>query len=366
MRLEAMYADYSHEMQGVMKANDVKNLAFFFTDQAAHDATFAPQPAPPTGAVFWAPDPNGNDSVGPRLVMHRSIDNIHYEMTRLVQHEGWHQFNWNHVAEYSPVWLDEGLAVYYSFGVWTGDMTVYGGLLPDYFNMLADGINHPEGPRLKPLIELMAMSDAGWREWQDDHGFWAPYMQSWSVIQFLKHADGGAHQHLLDAYIADLAAGADATDSARAIVDLQDRWGQWLLSLTPTSTHGRYFEAIAAILAGHLARAQLNGQTFESMDAFLAAAYSGELQLGPVGSDTWLPPSVMEECKRTVEYFRDFYAAHGAGTLELALEHTSGVPTARVTISQSNIDVRATAKITDGKVTGVTITHVTPLPQQFD
>ncbi|MCK4601603.1 MAG: hypothetical protein KAU28_04005, partial [Phycisphaerae bacterium] len=353
MRLEHMYADYSRDMADVFTSSNEKAKVFFIGDEQTYAAA---------GGEALGTFRGDNDAVGPRLLLRNPGNLVYIEITSLMQHEGWHQFCWSHVRQYAPIWLDEGLAIYYQFGIWTGDMTICGGIHSVYFDMLADGVSKDH---IKPLDELLAISDEDWRRWQSAEGFWAPYMQSWSVIQFLRHADGGAHKHLLDEYIADIAAGADTTGSARAIADMQDRWSQWLASFTPTSTHDRFFEAIAAILAGHLARAHLNGQTFESMDAFLAAAESGELELGPVGS-TWLPPSVMDECTRSIEFFRHFYAAHGLGTLELELEHTDGLPGARVSVRDCNIDIRATAKLSDGKVDSVQVTHLQPLEQRFE
>jgi len=356
MRLEVLYDEYQRQMCDVFTPSDAKGKVFFIGDK---DEFVRAGGYPNAPGIFRAID----DEVGPRLLVRDPGNALYIHIAQLMQHEGWHQFNWDHVRQYSPIWLDEGLATYFQYGMWTGDMMIYGGLLPDYFNILADGISKQH---LRPLGDLMALDDGAWQYWQSIDGFWAPYMQSWSVIQFLKYADGGAHKHLLDAYIADVAAGADTSASVAAIAAMQDRWSQWLMSIGPTSTHGRFFEAIAAMLAGHLARAQINGQTFESMDAFLAAVDNAELQLGPVGSPTWLPPTVMSECKQMIAYFSKFYAHYGLGTLELELENVEGVPTARVMVRDCGIDIRATAEIVDGKVAGVQITHLQPLPQRFE
>jgi hypothetical protein len=358
MRLEAMYADYSREMQGVMKANGAKNLAFFFVDQTAHDATFAPQPAPPTGAVFWAPDPGLNDPVGPRLVLHRSIDNIHYEMTRLVQHEGWHQFNWNHVAEYSPVWLDEGLAYYYGNGTWTGDRTYYGAITLELYSSLVmqeiPGVAVRDS--LFSLAQLMSLDDNTWAQVKGQLGFWAPNMQAWSLVYFLKHAEGGTHSHLLDAYIADVAAGRDTTDSANAIIALEPQWHAWVMSIQPTTGHAEIFESIAASLATHLARAHLNGQTFASGDDFLNACREGTLNLGPIGSDTWLPPSVMQQTMRYIDQvYIPLYEQGGYGALDVNIAQIDGVPMVEIQMVNLGLILQGIPTITDGKVTDITI-----------
>ena len=352
MRLEHIYAEYSRDMADVLTPSNGKAKVFFIADEQAYATA---------GGEALGTFRSDNDA--PRLLMLHSGDKMYLETTQLVQHEGWHQFNFKHVRKNCPIWLDEGLATYYGYAIWTGDLTIYGGIN----NTVLARQLLPSAPAFRPVGELMSLDDQNWRLWQsqDGVGFWPPYMQSWSIIHFLKHADGGTHSHLLDAYIADVAAGADTAAAADAIIALQGQWMQWLQSIHDTSTHGRFFEAIAAALTSHLARAHLNGQTFESIDDFLAAAGNRELRLGEIGSATWLPASIMDEIQRYIRIFGNGYADNGLGTMELLLEDVDGMPAARVRISDCNIDIRATAKPAGGGI-DVKIVHLQPLPQRFD
>ncbi|KKO00669.1 hypothetical protein LCGC14_0124430 [marine sediment metagenome] len=345
-RLENMYAEFRRDFADVYEPSDTRAKAFFIGNKDAFEAAGG-VPGPP-GAFRVI-----GDSVGPRLLVRHGGDNMYIEITQLVQHEGWHQFCWDHIRQRAPIWVDEGLGYYYSNAIWTGDLTIHGGINPSVYRNLSAATSN-----FMPVGDLVGLNDTSWQFWQRQVGFWPPYMEVWSIIYFLKHADGGQHEPLLRQYIADVAAGADTSASLGAIVALQDRWMGWLNSFKPTATHVKFFEAIAATLTGHLARAQINGQTFESIDEFLTAAKAGKLQLGPIGSDTWLPRSIMGECVRYINMFGKGYVARGDGPFEMVLEYVDGVPAARVKLGKVTLDIRATATVIDGRVVSVKIEHL--------
>lgn len=350
MRLEAHHAALRKEMADVFTPSADKAKAFFIGDPELFVKAGGEPHAP--GVFRVLVDQNGNwaDSVGPRLVLRNFGDAIYLEITSLMQHEGWHQFNWHHVRKWAPIWLDEGLAHYYQYSVWTGDTTIHGGIHGVVYQNLMQC-----APAFTPVRELLTFDDNLWRAWQGQVGFWPPYMESWSLIHFLKYADGGVHEPVFKTYLADVVAGRDTTESGGAIAALEGRWLQWLQSLQPTSTHGKFFEGIAAMLAGHLARCHINGQDFDSMASFLAAADAGELELGEIGSETWLPASVMGECKRYLQMYGQGYAANGMGPFEVEIEMVGDLPTARVRLPAIGMDLHGVATVSGGRVTGVTV-----------
>ena len=351
IRLDAIHDEYRREMAGVFTPSDDKAKVFFIGDPDLFVEAGGEPHAPGVFRVLVDQDGNPVDDVGPRLLLRNSGDAIYLEVTSLMQHEAWHQFNWHHVRQWAPIWWDEGLAHHYQYSVWTGDTMIHGGIHGVVYENLTSSLGS-----FISLRDLLSLDDANWRAWQGQVGFWPPYMESWSLIHFLKYADGGAHEPLLEQYTADLAAGRDTAASAEAIIALEEQWVAWLYSLQPSSTHGKFFEAMTAMLAGHLARCRINGQRFESMDAFLAAAEAGTLDLGPFGSPTWLPASVMGECKRYIDMFGHGYANQGYGPLELGIEYVNGLPTARVQLLAIGLDLRGAATVSAGRVTGVTVT----------
>jgi hypothetical protein len=350
MRLEALHAELQREMADVFAPYDDKAKAFFIGDPDLFVEAGGEPHAPGVFRVLVDQDGNPVDGVGPRLVLRNSGNAIYLEITSLMQHEGWHQFNWHHVRQWAPIWLDEGLGHHYQYSVWTGDTMIHGGIHGSVMQLLLQS-----APSFISLRDLLTLDDANWRAWQEQAGFWPPYMESWSLIHFLKYVNGGAHEPLLRAYLADVAAGRDTTASAEAIMAMENDWLQWLGSLQPTNTHVKFFEAIAAMLAGHLARCHINGQDFETIADLLAANEAGMLELGPIGSDTWLPASVMGECVRYMKMYGDAYAASGYGPFEVNIEMVNGLPTVRLTLVNLGLNLHAAATVSGGKVIGVKV-----------
>jgi len=350
MRLEALNADLRREMASVLTPYHDKTKAFFIGDESLFVEAGGEPYAPGVFRVLVDQDGNPADGVGPRLILRHDGNELRLDIVQLMQHEAWHQFNWHHVTEWSPIWLDEGLGHYYQYSIWTGDMMIHGGIHVSMWQMLRESVSS-----FVPLRQLMDLDDPMWQAWRDQTSFFTPYLESWSLIHFLKYADGGAHEPLFEAYLADVAAGRDRSGSAEAITAMEGEYLQWIQSLQISATHGRFLEAMAATLAGHLVRCHLNGQRFNSMDDFLAAADAGTLALGPVGSDTWLPASVMSECRSMMGFFTQFYGSSQYGAPQFQLEVVNGLPTAVIRMDSLGLHVRGVASVSGGRVTGVTV-----------
>ena len=197
MRLEALRAEYRHEMIDIFKPNTDRAKALFIADPDTFVAAGGEPYAPGIFRVYTDTAGNIVDEIGPRLVIRNDGHDIHIEVSQLMQHEGWHQFCWNHVQQFIPIWLDEGLATYYSLGVWTGDSMIFGGIPLTFYDLLKK-----VRPAFISPAQLLTLDDGSWRAYQEQTDFWVPYMEALSIVQFLKHANGGEHAHLLDAYIA--------------------------------------------------------------------------------------------------------------------------------------------------------------------
>ncbi len=368
MRLEMFYDVYAEIVGDLYSPGDGERAkVFFIPDQGAFIAAGGPEHAP--GVFIVPPDPA--DTVGPRLLIRRGTGFIYLELSQLLQHEAWHQFNQLHLQPYSPIWFDEGMATYISYGIWTGDYVVPGSINHSSRYLLSLSI-----PHFMPISQLLGLNDWDWRVYQeyvtqncvaagiDDMGFWTPYMESWSLIQFLKHANGGAYASLLDDYVADIVAGRDASGSVAAITALENEWYTWVqvLANQPMATGGKFQEAIVATFAGHLARADINGQSIASVDDLIALAEAGQLDLGEMGSDTWLPASVFNESSRYLGFLRQGCEAYGHSAPELTIEIVNGVPGVRMRIDSMDVNLFAIATVEDGQVTGVTVTGLETIP----
>lgn len=354
LRMETMYEEYGYAMHEVLKPYDGRGKVFFI-DEGELFVQAGGRPHAP--GVFR----QAFDEVGPRLLLRNSGEAVYIEFTQLIQHEAWHQFGWHHVREGMPIWLDEGLAHHFSYGIWTGDRVVYGGIHILVLHLLRQNM-----PHFMPLADFLQLDDDSWATRQSQVGFWAPYMQAWSLIHFLRYADDGQHAAVLEALMKDVAAGRDTQKSRDAIVKLEGRWKKWLASLDRTTTHVAFFEAIAATLAGHLARVQLNGQTFDSVDAFRRAAREGKMRLGEPGDATWLPASVMIECERYLTQFSKYYEHIGRGPVVVKMEAINGETAVRVKVGDgSGLNLRAVAEVTDGRLVDVKVEGLDTVGTEF-
>ncbi len=122
-----------------------------------------------------------------------------------LQHEGFHQFAYEHIGTGLPLWVNEGLAVYFEQA-----RLVKG-------KMKTGLAEHPRVVRLKAAAndeellgfeELLTIDSATWfANMQEGERGSLQYLQAWSVVYFLIHADGGKYRTAFEAYLQGLAKG---------------------------------------------------------------------------------------------------------------------------------------------------------------
>ena len=205
----------------------------------------------------------------------------------VVQHEGFHQFADAVIGGELPIWLNEGLAEYFSEAVYTGDGYV-SGLVPQWRlervrRRFADG-------DFMPLERFMSMSHA---DWNGDLRL-AHYDQAWTLVHFLAHGDGGRYQKPFGRFVGLLGRGTgwerawrDSFGDARG---LEARWRAYWTTMPDAPSARGYAEATVAALTSGLARATASGQSFASADDYLAAAADRRVE---VSDADWLPPRLL-------------------------------------------------------------------------
>jgi len=347
-RLEAMNERYHALFDDVCNQTNVTGKVFVFTDRNAMTAAGG-HPFMP-GAFLYT-----NDEVGPRLLI-RSSGQTDIPFWELLYHEGWHQFCALHIHPGIPLWLDEGMAMYLGYGIMTGDGTVEGTMRPAVYYSLLES-----APQFEKLEDFMEITNAEWHERASNGTVWASYMQAWSLIHFLRRADGGRYSDILDDYIADIAAGRDARSSRRKIVALEGRYSRWIKSLTFSDEHAKYFEAITGILTSHLARAHAQGQTFRDGDAFVEAFRRGRLRLPEQGETDWLPESLRTD---GVWYLDQMAAAYGPCDIEIVKR--SGKPSIRLRHDTARIDLQGSFRLDDDEVESVTVKWLSKEPDNIE
>jgi len=215
----------------------------------------------------------------------------------VIQHEGFHQFAKAVIRGELPMWLNEGIAVYFQDSLFTGD-TYYTGLIsPSRLARLQSGM---KANRLKSFKDLTAMGRDQWNRKLVAEN----YDQAWSIVHYLVHGEDNKYQKAFSDYIDALGKGqpsAKAWQQARLpdLKVLEPQWHKWLSSLPPDPTANQYTEAYAQTYATYLARAVVQRQRFKSFELFAKAARAGTIRTAGARSggegDSWLPPRVLSD-----------------------------------------------------------------------
>jgi hypothetical protein len=211
---------------------------------------------------------------------------------QVVQHEGFHQFARQVIGGDFPVWIDEGLADYFGKAVFTGDGFI-SGVIPEHTRQ--DVVELIRTGKAKPFSRMMQMTHQQWNEAMDLN----LYLQAWSMIHFLVHADTGRYQQPFEAFIRAVSKGGDwqvawrncfKTDVNTVDTTFQKRWSQWWLDLPERPTVVLYEQAVVATITSYFARAYSQNQPLKTLDDFFKAAEEKNLRCN--GAD-WLPPSLL-------------------------------------------------------------------------
>ncbi|MCG3178871.1 MAG: hypothetical protein BIFFINMI_01201 [Phycisphaerae bacterium] len=213
---------------------------------------------------------------------------------RLVQHEGFHQYAFHVIRGRIPPWANEGLAEYFAEGLFTGDGFVVGAVSPQRLAALKVLIKAGKTRRLE---DVMKLTPEEWSQQVAAGEAELNYLQSWSVVHFLVHADNGKYCAAFEGLIKDISAGRDWKISFRkqfhtgSLDALEAAWKRYWLELPLNASDDLYAEATVATMASYWARALAAGQKFETSEEFFKAAEAGELK---ITMKDWLPLSLLK------------------------------------------------------------------------
>lgn len=144
------------------------------------------------------------------------------ELWNTVRHEAFHQYL-HQIADDVPLWFDEGYAEFFGFSRRKFGKTVTG---------QADGTQVAAirmfRPSFAPLSQLLRMERAPFMRKPEVH-----YVQSWSVIHFLRETKNPALKGVLDRYLDALIAGKGRADAYREVIEpvfplLEQEWREHL------------------------------------------------------------------------------------------------------------------------------------------
>jgi hypothetical protein len=222
---------------------------------------------------------------------------------RVVQHEGFHQFAHKMIRGRLPIWLNEGLADYFGAGVWTGDGMVVGLISP---TSLARVKGMMKAGQFMSLNKMLAMDQKTWNSQLKSLN----YLQAWSMVHFLVHADKGKYQKALSSYIRDLSKGRPSLVAFRSrfgrnVSAFQACYVAWWTALKDNPSAELYDKIKVLTLTSYLSRAYYTRKKFENFEAYYKAVRDGMFpkvfeEIGKRNQTLWLPESLLTRNMKSI------------------------------------------------------------------
>ena len=215
----------------------------------------------------------------------------------VLQHEGFHQFAHMVITEHLPIWVNEGMAEYFGIGIWTGDGLVTGVVPPDRLKTIQRLI---QDKSLLSFEQMLSMSREQWNAAIGGDSAWRNYIQAWSMVQFLVHADDGQYQKAFGNFICDLAHRVNwktawSNRIGHDIEGFEKRYAEWWLAQSEDCSRDLHVQATVQTLGSYLRRAKLQRLKFQTASDFFAAAREGRIK--PLDDiNEWLPADMLLEC----------------------------------------------------------------------
>lgn len=160
------------------------------------------------------------------------------EVFRTLYHEGFHQFLYTCVTERAPLWVNEGLAEYFSEAAWNSRRFSTGNVPIARVHCVQTALR---AGRHIPLEQLFGMDSSSWmrnlREQQDRSEL--QYSEAWSVVHFLVHAASGQYRPRLLAYLRAMSEGRPHEEAFQKsfgsnVAAFEKAWASYVMQLQPS------------------------------------------------------------------------------------------------------------------------------------
>jgi len=228
---EALFLELYRRMGKTKPAAEFKRMeVVFFTTQARFRAAMGPQAEGSQGLFL-----------GDRMGAWAAPDQID-ALLETLRHEGTHQFVAQFIGPTCPVWLNEGLAVYFqnarfrAGGLETGQVPLY--LLAALKGAMKDG-------KLVPLGRMLAMTTDEWAASVRAGGPQAllQYPEAWAVVSFLEQGHKGKYRGPFLQYIHLVSRGEASAEAWQRtfgadVTLLESHWKDYITGLQPTGGIG--------------------------------------------------------------------------------------------------------------------------------
>jgi len=157
-------------------------------------------------------------------------------MRETLYHEGFHQFMAVRVG-YSPVWLNEGLAVLFQHSLREGKKIIPKGVPPAKLRVVQKAFENGDNFSLE---DIMLMTHKQWNENHEKDRKLAlyEYYESWLLVHFLAYAKP-RYQEMLNKYIMTIKSGVYGEEAiAKAfgtkLGPMEKAWKKYVMQLKPT------------------------------------------------------------------------------------------------------------------------------------
>ncbi|MEW6357205.1 MAG: hypothetical protein AB1696_12825 [Planctomycetota bacterium] len=216
--MEILHAGYSKWFKGAPQSKGLSRIIIFKT----RDEYRAKGNGPANSGGFFSPS---DDKIVSWLEGHEE-----YLRTRVLAHEGFHQFFYKHVGTSAP-WINEGLAELYAYSLIDGTDIRFGLVTTTDIAQLKKVLASPKKLSFK---ELLTMEHSTWNEnlGRDMELGLCEYVQSRFLVHFLYYANEGKYKKYLQSYVNAIQGGKDGNNALNAafgnkLAEINDAFPKW-------------------------------------------------------------------------------------------------------------------------------------------
>jgi len=160
------------------------------------------------------------------------------KVLRTLYHEGFHQFMYEVISPDVPVWVNEGIAEYFSDATWNGQTFALGQVSSVRLYVIQQAIKN--GTAI-PFRRLFSMSSDQWQQNSraDRRQGSLQYSEAWSIVHFLIHADGGRHAPMLNRLLRSIHEGQLPERAMEEVFgedygQFERAWARYVMALQPS------------------------------------------------------------------------------------------------------------------------------------
>lgn len=161
----------------------------------------------------------------------------------VLRHEGFHQFFYHYIGVGRPIWVNEGLAVYFENSMLVDGKMLMGDTPPHYLMVLKAARKTGNLPSLETM---MTMSHEQWNTNLRSGSAMGQlqYPAAWSIVHFLRHGAGDDGRKMLTRYLKAInnprmtpeRALHKAFGKGRSLRIFQKKWAEYIDKMEPSPT----------------------------------------------------------------------------------------------------------------------------------